>query len=170
MELKQYLVHLYNYNYWANHRYLKAAEALTEEQLFRKHGHSWDSVHGVLLHMLSSETVWYRRWHGESPKRHLAPGDFLTLKSIIDRWAIVEQQMRDFTASQNEQSLSTDFSYTNFQGITYHFPLWQSLPHVPNHNTHHRGELAAMFAIMDAPHPEDEVVQYFLFTSEQSKA
>jgi uncharacterized damage-inducible protein DinB len=39
----------------------------------------------------------------------------------------------------------------------------------PNHNTHHRGELAAMFALMDVPHPEEEIVQYFLFKGGQKK-
>jgi uncharacterized damage-inducible protein DinB len=39
-------------------------------------------------------------------------------------------------------------SYSNFKG-EFHVPLWQMLMHVPNHETHHRGELAAMFALMD---------------------
>jgi uncharacterized damage-inducible protein DinB len=39
----------------------------------------------------------------------------------------------------------------------------------PNHNTHHRGELVAMFALMDVPHPEEEVVQYFLIKSGQRR-
>ena len=40
MELKSYLEHLYDYNYWANKRYLAVAESLTEEQLLRKQGHA----------------------------------------------------------------------------------------------------------------------------------
>jgi uncharacterized damage-inducible protein DinB len=39
--------------------------------------------------------------------------------------------------------------------------LWQLLGHVANHGTHHRGELAAMFAMMEAPHPEED--WYFFF-------
>ena len=65
MQLTDYLQHLYDYNYWANKRYLSVAESLTEEQLFRKQGHSWDSVHAVLVHMLSSERMWPMRWRGE---------------------------------------------------------------------------------------------------------
>ena len=34
---------------------------------------------------------------------------------------------------------------------------------------HHRGELAAIFALMNIPHPEEEVVQYFLIKSGQKK-
>ena len=54
MNLKDYLIELYDYNYWGNKRYLAVAETLTEEQLFRKQGHSWDNVHAVLAHMMSS--------------------------------------------------------------------------------------------------------------------
>ena len=44
MSIKTYFDDLYDFNYWANHRYLKAAEALTEEQLFRKQGHSIEEL------------------------------------------------------------------------------------------------------------------------------
>jgi uncharacterized damage-inducible protein DinB len=169
MNLKEYLVELYDYNCWANKRYLAVAETLTEEQLFRKQGHSWDSVHGVLLHMMSSETVWLKRWHGESPKAHLDPKDFPTLASVRENWTNVEKQMREFLSAQTEQSLQQETAYVNFQGEAFHLPLWQFMAHVPNHNTHHRGELAAMFALMNMPHPEEEVVQYFLFESGQRK-
>ncbi|MGH2521990.1 MAG: DinB family protein [Anaerolineales bacterium] len=34
--------------------------------------------------------------------------------------------------------------------------------HVANHGTHHRGELAAMLALLNAPHPEDDLLDYFI--------
>ena len=169
MELKAYLQELYEYNYWANHRYLKAAEGLSEEQFRRKQGHSWDSVQGVLVHMMSSEIMWPVRWKGEESPRFLDPKDFPTCASVRDYWAGVEKNMRTFLVAQNEGTLSGNVTYTNTKGETFTLPLWQMMAHVPNHNTHHRGELAAMFALMNAPHPEDEVVQYFLIKSGQKK-
>ncbi len=169
MSLKTYLEGLYDYNYWANHRYLKAAEALTEEQFFRKQGHSWDSIHGTILHMLSTETIWLRRWQGEAPKKDLSPADFPTLVSIRENWVELEKKMRGFLDIQNEQSLQEDTVCIGFNGGTFHLLLWQMMAHVPNHNTHHRSELAAMFTSMDVPHPEDETVQYFLIKSGQRK-
>ena len=169
MELKAYLQHLYDYSYWANQRYLAVAEGLTNEQFRRRQGHSWDSIYGVLLHMLSSETVWLSRWHGDSPKAHLSPTDYPTFASIKENWSMVEKSMRDFLAAQSEQSLQKETAYVNFKGETYHLPLWQFMAHVPNHNTHHRGELAGMFALLDISHPEEEVVQYFLAISGQKK-
>jgi len=161
MQLSEYLQQLYDYNYWANKRYLAVAETLTEEQLFRKQGHSWDSVQAVLVHMMSSERMWPQRWRGEKGS-FLDPQDFPTIASVREYWADVEKNMRGFIAEQTEESLLRDITYTNPKGETFTLPLWQMVIQPPNHNTHHRGELAAMFALMNVPHPEEEIVQYFL--------
>jgi uncharacterized damage-inducible protein DinB len=168
MQLKEYLEQLYDYNYWANKRYLAVAETLTEEQLFRKQEHSWDSVHAVLVHMMSSERMWPMRWRGGTGT-FLDAKDFPNIKSVRDYWVAVEKNMRSFIAEQSEQSLLRDVSYTNLKGETFTLPLWNMMVQPPNHNTHHRGELAAMFALMNVPHPEEEVIQYFLDKSGQKK-
>jgi len=169
MQLKEYLQHLYDYTYWANHRYLAVAEGLTGEQLHHIHGHSWGDVHAMFVHMLSSEWVWLQRWNGASPKSHLNKDAFPTLASVKERWAEVEAEMRAFTEAHTEESLQSVIKYHNFSGETFRVPLWQMLMHVANHETHHRGELAAMFALMNVPHPEEEVIQYFLNLSGQKK-
>jgi len=168
MELKVYLESLYEYNYWANKRYLAVAETLTDEQLFRKQGHSWDNVHAVFVHMMSSERMWPQRWRGETGT-FLNPKDFPDLPSIRKYWVDVENNMRAFIAEQLEDSLLRESTYTNPKGETFTLPLWQMMVQPPNHNTHHRGELAAMFALMNIPHPEEEIVQYFLVKSGQKK-
>jgi uncharacterized damage-inducible protein DinB len=169
MNLKDYLMTLYDYNDWANHRYLAVAETLTEEQLFRKQGHSWDSVYRVLLHMLSSEWMWLERWQGRSPQVFLEPKDFPTLASIKTYWIELEPKVGAFIHTQTEESLLADVSYTNPRGEIFILPIWNMIAQVPNHNTHHRGELAAMFTLMNVPHPEEEVIQYFLDRSGQKK-
>lgn len=168
MELKTYLETLYDYNYWANKRYVAVAETLTEDQLFHKHGHSWENVHAVLVHMMSSERMWPQRWRGE-PTSTLNAKDFPKIESIKTYWVDVEKNMRKFIGEQTEQSLLKSVSYINPKGETFTLPLWQMVVQPPNHNTHHRGELAAMFALMNVPHPEEEYVQYFLTKSGQKK-
>ncbi len=170
MNLPAYFVQLYDYSFWANQRYLAVAEGLTEEQLFRQQGHSWGDVHGIFLHMMSSETVWLNRWNGVFPKSHLNKQDFPTLASIKVNWEKLAISLRDFVKTQTDESLLAPRPYMNFSGDTYKVPLWQMLMHVPNHETHHRGELAGMFAIMNIPHPEEEAIQYFLHISGQKKA
>jgi uncharacterized damage-inducible protein DinB len=168
MDLKDYLTELYDYNYWANKRYLAVAETLTEEQLFRRQGHSWDSVHATLVHMMSSERMWQQRWRGEKGE-FLNPSDFPTVASIRAYWVDVERNLRAFLVEQTAESLQRAITYTNPKGETFTLPLWQMVVQPPNHNTHHRGELAAMFALMDTPHPEEEIIQYFLNKSGQKR-
>lgn len=168
MQLRHYLEHLYEYNYWANNRYLAVAETLTEEQLFRKQGHSWDSVHAVLVHMMSSERMWPQRWRGETGT-FLDSKDFSDVAAIRSYWLNVERNMRAIIAEQTEESLQRAVTFTNPKGETFTLPLWQMMLQPPNHNTHHRGEMAAIFALMNIAHPEEEIVQYFLVKSGQRK-
>ncbi|HVN14256.1 MAG TPA: DinB family protein [Anaerolineales bacterium] len=169
MKLTQYIQNLFDYMYWANRRYFAVAEGLNDEQLRRMQGHSWGDIHAMLVHMLSAESVWLQRWKGTSPKAHLSPDDFPELTLLKARWDQQEADMRAFIAAQTDESLETEITYTNFRGETFRVPLWQMMLHVANHATHHRGELAAMFALMDVPHPEDEAIQYFLNASGQKK-
>jgi uncharacterized damage-inducible protein DinB len=112
--------------------------------------------------------MWPQRWRGETGT-FLDPNDFPTARAIREYWVDVERNMRDLIAAQTDQSLLGEITFTNPKGQTFTLPLWQMMVHVPNHNTHHRGELAAMFALMEIPHPEEEVVQYFLGKSGQRK-
>ena len=118
MELKNYLTELYEYNYWANERYLAVAETLTEEQFFRKQGHSWDSVHAVFVHMMRSERMWPPRWRGEKGE-FLKAKDFPTVASIRTYWVEVEKNMRTFIAEQTEESLMRDVTFTNPKDETF---------------------------------------------------
>ncbi len=167
MDVSHYLQLLYDYHYWANNRILIAAAGLTAEQLHNQQGHSWGSIHGILLHMLNAEWIWLRRWHGQSPSAFPSPTDFPTLDAIRDRWAALEPEMRSFVAAQTPHSLQGEVRYTTTLGATYRLSLWQMMVHVPNHGTHHRGELAAMFTALDAAHPEEDWVHYFLEQSGQ---
>lgn len=170
MDFSAYLQRLYDYNYWANHRILKTAEALTDEQRDRVQGHSWGSVHAVLLHVMNAEWIWLSRWKGESPSEFPTAQDYPTVPALKKRWADLEAEMRAFVAEQTDQSLQREVVYTNMAGKTYRLILWQMMVHVPNHGTHHRGELAAMFAALQVSHPEDDWLHYFLELSAQRSA
>ena len=120
MSIKTYLEGLYDYNYWANHRYLKTAETLNEEQIHRRQGNTSSSIHDTLLHMMSTETIWLKRWQGDAPKQEFLPVDFQTLISIRENWMELEKDMRSFLAAQNEGKPSRRYGLHRFQ--------WQAVP------------------------------------------
>lgn len=156
----QSLQFMYDYHYWMNAKMLAACEALTPTQWDQAMGHSWGSVHGVVVHMLAAELIWYARWNGESPKKLAQPEEYPTLAAVRAAWAPMEAQMRAFIAQCNEARLKADFSWTNTRGQNFSAPLGPVMLHVANHATHHRGELVGMLALLDVAHPEDDLLWY----------
>jgi uncharacterized damage-inducible protein DinB len=162
-----YFVQLYDYNYWANRRYLRVADGLPDELLFQNHSHSWGSVHGILLHILNAEWIWLKRWQGESPRSFPSVEEFPTVTDLSIRWDEVAKEMRSFVAAQTQESLQREVAYVSTTGVSYKLIQWQMMAHVANHGAHHRGELAAIYATMGVSHPEDDWVHYFLIQSGQ---
>ena len=162
MVTPQYLLQLYTYNQWANNRVLNAAAALPAEDLAREHGHSWGSVHGMLVHMMAAEWIWLRRLQGQSPKTLLQPDEFPTVESVRTRWSTISGNLFAFIREQTGRSLVQEVNYRSTSGRAYTLAAWQVLVHVANHATHHRGELAAMFSMMGVAHEEVDWVLYFL--------
>jgi uncharacterized damage-inducible protein DinB len=165
-----YLTQLYDYNDWANQHYLSVAAGLPPEQLFHDYAQSWGSIYGVLEHILAAEWLWLQRCKGNSPMSYPSKAGNQTAEALQRRYNELEGDLHSFLAAQTDQSLLQEIHYTNTKGIPYHLKLWQILAHAANHGTHHRGELAAMFAILGIPHPEEDWFLYFLERSGQRKA
>jgi len=151
---------LYDYHYWANARMLDACEALTTEQWHRPHGHSWGSVHGMFAHMLAAETIWLSRWKGTSPTILLKPEELPALADVRRQWAEIEDDLRRFIDACDDVQLNSVLHYKTTRGDPHSDLLSVLMLHLANHGTHHRGELAAMLAPMDVPHPEDDLILY----------
>jgi uncharacterized damage-inducible protein DinB len=139
---------LFDYNYWARDRQLEACAALSEEQFLRPMGNSFSSVRDVLAHLIFAEWVWLERWLGRSPtqadKQQVAPEGFPTLASIGERWSSVEGNMRSYLTGLDDQNLSRPLTYTNWRGKVCTYPLGQTMFHLANHQTYHRGQVTTL--------------------------
>ena len=162
-----YLIRLFEYNQWANGRVLDAAEALDPALLVQPHGHSWGSVHNMLVHLMAAEWIWLRRLRGHSPGALLDPNEFPTIAAVRTRWAAITSNLFAYLHEQTTESLQQDIAYRSTEGQHFSLPAWQILVHLANHGTHHRGELAAMFALLGVPHEEEDLLYYFLEQSGQ---
>jgi len=162
---------LFDYNYWARDRQLKACEALSEEQFLRPLGNSFSSVRDVLAHLIFAEWVWLERWVGRSPtqadKQQVAPDKFPTVASVRERWSIGEGNMRSYLAALDEQTLSRSLTYTNWRGLVCTYPLGQTLFHLANHQTYHRGQVTTLLRQLGAEAP---AVDYLVMQDEKIRA
>jgi len=143
---------LYDYNYWARDRQLEACAALTEEQFLRPMGSSFSSVRDTLAHLVAVESIWHERWRGRSPSQAdarahaaaFAAETFPDLAVVRDRWKSVEKDVRGYLAELSEQALQQPLTYINMKGERWTYPLWQTLLHVVNHQTYHRGQITTL--------------------------
>ncbi len=141
---REYFSTLYDYNYWANERILRAAEKLSDEQFVTPRGHSHGGLRGTLVHTLFAEWIWLSRWNGVSPTKGQPEGDFPNLAALRARWREEETKMRAFLRALGDSDFTRVIEYKNMRGMPFARPLWQMLAHVVNHGTQHRAEAAAI--------------------------
>ena len=158
---------MYEYNYWANHKILRAATELSPEQFAAPQDLSWGSIRDVLVHIMGAEWVWRMRCQElRSPSAMLDPTQFPTLDALISRWNEEEAAMRAYLASLNETALAQPLAYVSTSGRPFSSTLWHILLHVVNHGTQHRAEVAHLLTQLGHS-PGD--IDMILFSREQGE-
>ena len=147
---------LYDFNAWANHRTIDAVAALTPEQFTKPTGSSFSSVRDTLAHICGAEWVWLERFQGRSPSAMPDNSRFADLGSLREHWAPIGSQLLKFVRGLTQEDLNGVLEYKTMKFGVYKSPLWQSLQHVANHGTYHRGQITTMLRQQGAqPIPTD---------------
>ncbi|MBI4572191.1 MAG: damage-inducible protein DinB [candidate division NC10 bacterium] len=153
---------LYEYNAWANERALGAAGTLSPEQFLRDLGSSFPSVRDTLAHIVGAEWIWLCRWQGESPSKGLPAADFPTVASLKDRFAALDRERRAFLDTVSEGGLARPFSYRDMAGNAHSLRLVDSLQHLVNHGTYHRGQITTMLRQLGAKPVSTDMSRFYL--------
>jgi uncharacterized damage-inducible protein DinB len=155
---------LYDYNYWANERILKAAAGVSAEQYNAPYPVSHGSLRRTLVHTLDAEIVWRERC--QEGTSLIEEDDLPTLEKLLDLWKREETAMRSYVATLSEDDLLRPLEYRNTKGVRFSNVLWRILVHVVNHGTQHRAESAA--ALTAFGHSPGDV-DFILFLREKDK-
>jgi uncharacterized damage-inducible protein DinB len=166
---------LYNYNYWARDQQLAVCATLSADQLLQPLGSSFGSLRDTLAHLMGAEWIWLERWRGRSPRT--LPGvpeglpfaetlrrwheQFPTVAALQERWRDVEGGLRDYLAGLDGAALARELIYVNMQGRTWTYPLWQTLVHLVNHGTYHRGQVTMALRQLGATPPGIDFLVYY---------
>ena len=126
---------LFDYNAWANHRALEVACRLTAEQFVQPMGSSFGSVRDTLGHIFGAEWLWLERFQGRSPA------------SLRDEH---EPRLLGFVRGLTQADLDRVMEYKTLKFGVYSNPLWQSMQHVVNHGTYHRGQVTTLLRQLGA--------------------
>ena len=153
---------LYEFNRWANGRTLEAAEKLGPDAFLQDLKNSFPSIRDTLAHILGAEWIWLRRWKGESPAKLLALSEFPTVASLRERFGAVDAERGAFLASLTEEGLQQPFDYKDLAGNLYRLPMVQTMQHVVNHGTYHRGQITTMLRQLGATPIGTDMSRFYL--------
>jgi uncharacterized damage-inducible protein DinB len=142
---------LYEYNEWANDHVLAAASGLSEEELGRKLGASFDSIQGNLVHTVGAQILWLARWapSGLVGMPQIQEGH--VMEAIREAYAQSHEALRAFVTSLGEGDAARVISYVDSSGERLERPLAQGMLQVANHGTHHRAETAMLLTMLGKP-------------------
>jgi uncharacterized damage-inducible protein DinB len=135
---------LYDYNAWANRRAMEGAAALTPEQFTKPLGSSFSSVRDTLAHIYGAEWIWLERFQGRSPASLPDVKEFTNLASLRKRWLEHETLLLGFVRGLTQADLDRVMEYKTLKFGVYQNPLWQSMQHLVNHGTYHRGQVTTL--------------------------
>ncbi len=153
---------LYDYNYWAGARILRAALQVTPEQFVARNTSSYGSLRGTLTHALFAEMIWRRRLQGEQMPTGLpVETDFPNPEALYEAWTAEQALMRAYLAGLDDAGLQATLQYKNTKGMPFQNGVWSILLHVLNHGTQHRAEAAAMLTDFGHSPGDIDMILYF---------
>ncbi|HUL32737.1 MAG TPA: DinB family protein [Candidatus Eisenbacteria bacterium] len=141
---------LYDYNAWANRRQMEAAGKVRPEEFLRPMGSSFGSLRDTLAHVYGAESVWLERFQGRSPDALPDVAQFRDVASLQASWKELEGRLLGFVGGLTQDDLNRTMEYKTLKFGVYRNPLWQSMQHVVNHGTYHRGQMTTLLRQLGA--------------------
>jgi len=152
---------LYDYNAWANHRVLDACAPLSPDQFTRSLGSSFSSVRDTLAHIFGAEWLWLERFQGRSPASLPEASQFPDFTSLRARWLEHESALLRFVRGLTQDDLNRVMEYKTLKFGVYRNPLWQSMQHLVNHGSYHRGQFTTMLRQLGAQPIATDLMHFY---------
>ncbi len=152
---------LYDYNAWANHRSMDAASKLTTEQFVKPMGSSFGSVRDTLAHIYGAEWIWLERFQGRSPASLPDVTQFKDIASLRERWNEYEVRLLGFVRGLKQTDLDRVMEYKTLKFGVYSNPLWESMQHLVNHGSYHRGQVTTLLRQLGAQPIATDLMHFY---------
>lgn len=144
---------LARYNRWMNGRLYAACEQLSDAERKADRGAFFRSIHSTLNHLVWGDTMWLARFTKGTPMERPMPttpgnvdihADWTALKAARSE---LDAALIAWAAALDAAWLAGEFSwYSGLSKSMRSGPAWQSVAHMFNHQTHHRGQVTTLLS------------------------
>lgn len=162
--MKAHFTSMAEYNLWANARVFRMAAALTDEQYRRDVGVYFKSVHSTLNHILIADLIWMHRLTGSGrlPTR-LDESIHDDLGALTGERRRQDERIRDYIAGLPDAQFEESFEFRTLKGTSKSLLRRETLAHLFNHQTHHRGQVHSALTLLGVAEPESLDIAAMLF-------
>lgn len=144
---------LARYNRWMNDKLYALAATLGDEARKRDSGAFFRSIHGTFNHLLVADRVWLARFTGVTvPDDQMGPGIrtldqelYADFEDLRRERALTDDELSTWVSGLTDERLADPLVYMR-RGQKQESPLWWSVAHLFNHQTHHRGQVTTLFS------------------------
>lgn len=153
--MREILLHLAQYDQWANRRYVERLEGLVEDVLDAPASGSFPSLRATLLHIRDAENVWWCRINGLPYRWPASPEQ--GIRSLL----VCSDRLGELVENATERDLGRVVEYHDLKGNIHRRTVWSMLLHCFNHSTQHRGQLITQLRILGVDDiPSNDLVAY----------
>jgi len=132
------------YNEWANTKVADVLRAVEDQIFFQDNKSSFQSIAKTVLHIWDAQHIWLQRMQGNSlttwPSAKFKGSKDDSLNGLIRS----SGDLSEFMLSKKKTYLATVYPYKNIKGEPFEGTYEDTLFHVVNHSTYHRGQIITM--------------------------
>lgn len=153
--MKSHFALMADYNAWANARLYGMASRLPDEQYRRDVSAYFKSLHGTLNHIMCADLIWMSRLTGVGePPTKLDAILFDDRESLWTARQEVDQRITTYVDSLSDAQLEATWNYRMLNGTVQTQRRRETLAHLFNHQTHHRGQAHTILTLLGVREPD----------------
>jgi uncharacterized damage-inducible protein DinB len=142
--MKELLDQYTAFNLWANKSITDLILSLDVEQHRQKVESSFPSLYATVLHMWVAETAWWQRVKLQEKIIIPAETDNPSMQDIVQGLLLQSAQWEEWVNNSSEMMLKQEYSFQNSKNEQFKQAIYETVLHVINHSTYHRGQLVTM--------------------------
>jgi uncharacterized damage-inducible protein DinB len=147
---KSKALRLLEYHAWATAKTLESVQPLSHEELLRDMRTSHSSVWGTLDHTYRADALWLKRLGGDPDVKLSAIDPVSDLEGLQRSWQAAQTGLISFAGSLSDADWTRVVEYRFLSGKEGRSPVYETLLHVVNHGTYHRGQIVTMLRLLGA--------------------